>query len=160
MAPSLCSAVTKLNTTNDISRVLNCKQHPGHTTFFCFNVIFPPSSQSKMYISSALSYACTSWKVGPRGGGVAYIYIYICLRIFLHAPGNTPQTLNQHFMKEFFPFRALGMPGVCENMGHGCLGFVRLSQHAEKTDMTWTMKSWLVNRDPYFMAYDNRYTTG
>ena len=75
MAPSLCSAVTKLNTTNDISRVLNCKQHPGHTTFFCFNVIFSPSSRSKMYISSALSYACTSWQVGPRGG-VAYIYIY------------------------------------------------------------------------------------
>ena len=87
MAPSLCSAVTKLNTTNDISRVLNCKQHPGHTTFFCFNVIFSPSSRSKMYISSALSYACTSWKVGPRQRGVAYIYIifpYNCVYIYIY----------------------------------------------------------------------------
>ena len=49
--------------------------YPGHTTFFCFNVIFSPSSRSKMYISSALSYPCTSWKVGPRGGGSIYIYI-------------------------------------------------------------------------------------
>ena len=65
-------------------RVLNCKQHPGHTTFFCFNVIFSPSSRSKMYISSALSYACTSWKVGPRGGKncrKAGAGVYRCSRV-------------------------------------------------------------------------------
>ena len=48
--------------------------------------------------------------IGDSGGiSLTFLFMLVDFQEF----SNIPQTLNQQFMKEFFSFGGLGMPGVC-----------------------------------------------